>query len=729
MLHNISMPLVLISFMNNVFKQIFILCLIWKFLSITQVNAKDCSEYLDNAKVSIVDAATFVGTDGQLYVSEKAFVHGGKLLNTKKFQAPTLVTEIGVVGEADATITIDKFLHAGKYWKAQFSLSQNAIETVFVQTMPFPIVPGVMAGHVQARFKMKPGYEIQLIDPETNQVVQSIQDMIVSYEAALPVGESYNFALGAVDSSPLVGRIVSGQQKFDEGPERAFNQYKIPLSGIESATLLGFYLKNAIEVKMDYYYNTIIRNCTTTIFDGIDALSRFKSQIEAGTLSPFLTTIGGDPVIGPAINGLLDRFGNDLEQVQDMKDEYKGTLQSFGVPEKVTSDKLPFAPGGDDPMTLLVMTYGTENLTEEEKVVVKYVVDDIVNDLPETINMLLASAFSMVEDLQTSPKIIQAMLDVISKKLNQRIVELGDKIPNEGIRIQVQLTPYPSNDRGTDLRSKGLRAQLPFDIEQIDVLPNNKEQVLEALQKGIHSIDSHVDSDIPGFLKNFSVSILLKPENSKVKTQFLIGLQPLLKPMSVTNDQVLIDTVEIPKPDEYSKTYGQRIGEFFNALNPWAENKKEALPFVNLLLTHEQDLDQKGQVNPIARINFGSYGLVDEQGQLVIPQVADGKWVCWAGQSPHTPKLTGVLAEAPLGSSNFVTRFLNRILKGKEVTLAITDLEMNLQELNIKTTQVRVGAVGLRCLSLESVNKKFGEQANAKLQDLIKNVGPGIVLR
>ncbi len=697
------------------------------FRALADVQVNDCSKFLDASSTSKAESATFIGEDGQLYISKKAFVHGGKLLNAKKFQAPTLVQESGLLGDSESEIIIDKFLHDGKYWKAQLSLSKEAVEAVYIQTMPFPIVPGVMAGHVQARFKMKPGYEVQLIDPETNEVVQSVDDMIVSYEAALPLDESYNFALGAVDSSPLVGRIVSGKQKRDEGPDRAFNQYKIPLSGLETVTLLGFYLKNAVEIKMDYYYNTIIRNCTTTIFDGIDALERFKSKIEAGTLSPFLTTIGGDPVIGPAINGLLDRFGDELEHVQDMKDEYAGSLQSFGVPARVASDKLPFAPGGDHPMTLLVMTYGTENLSPEEKVVVKYVVDDIINDLPETINMLLASAFSMVQDLQTSPKIIQAMLQVISKKLNQRISELGDSIPEQGISIQVQLTPYPANDRGTDLRSQGLRAQLPFDIEKIEVLPNTQDQILSDIQKGIDSIDSHVDSNIPGFLKNFSVFILLKPEASKVKTQFLIGLQPLLKPMSVANDQVLIDTVEIPNPNDYSKTYGQRLGDFFNSINPWADEKKVTLPFVNMLLTHEQIL-QNEAVNPVAKINFGSYGLVDEQGQLVLPQIADGKWVCWAGQSPHTPRLIGVLAQSPLGSGNFVTRFMNRILNGKEVTLSVTDLEMNLQELNIKTTQVRVGAIGLRCLSLESVNKQFGEQANAKLQDLIKNIGPGIVV-
>lgn len=669
------------------------------------------------------DKATYTDSIGNIYISNKAFVHGGKLVNTKKFQAPTLVESSGVAGRADSFIIIEKFLHNDIYYKAKLSLSSEAVQTSYLQTMPFPIIPGVIAGHVQARFVMNPGFEIELYDPETNQLVDSVKDMIVSYEAVLPVGGSYNFALGSVDSSPLVGRIVSGQQKFSEGPDRQFGQYRVPITGLESAQLLSYYLNDAIKIKMDLYYNTIIRNCTTTIFDGIDSLDRFKTMISNGSLSPFLTTIGGDPVIGPAVNGLLDRFGNDVEHVQDMTDEYNNALQSFGVPKRIVAENFPFAPGGKDPMTLLVMTMGTENLSEEERKVIKYVVDDIIHDLPETINMLLASAFSVVEDLQSSPHLIQAITDVIAEKLRERRAELGDNIPDHPVSIQVQFTPYPASGAGTDLTPRGIRAQLPFHIEQIEVTSKQqRRQVTDSIQKGINEVDANVGANIPAFLKNFSVNIQLQKNNSKVTSQFLIGLQPTTKSIDIVNDQVALDEFEVPKAEDHE---GSLWSNLTYALNPFAEERTP--PFVNMLLTHEQDLENP-EANPIAKIKFGPEANVLRTGALSMDAITNSRYVCWSGAAPHTPQLSGTLTDSPMGNDSWISLQFNKFLKGKKVTLSITELEMNLKEMNIKTTKLRIGVLGFRCLDIESVNQQFGVQANEKIKDIFQKVGPADVV-
>lgn len=686
--------------------------------------ATECTKFVarNTRNFNNHDKATYKDSQGHLYISQKAFVHGGKPVNTKKFLAPELIEQVGDVGTSESFIIIDKFLHNNHYYKAKFSLDEKAIQTSFLQTMPFPIVPGVMAGHVQARFIMNPGYEIELLDPQTLETVEAVKDMIVSYEAVLPIDGSYNFALGAVDSSPLVGRIVSGAQKLSEGPDRAFNQFKLPLSGQESAELLFYYLNDSIKIKMDLFYNTIIRNCTTTIFDGIDSLKRFKTKIEQGLLSPFLTTIGGDPVIGPAVNGLLERFGSELEHVQDMKDEYKNIYQSYGVPKKIEHEKFPFAPGSQDPMTLLVMTLGTENLTDEERKVVEYVVDDIIHDLPETMNMFLGSAFSMVEDLQSSPQMIQAITDVISKKLRERRAELGDSIPTKQVSIQVQFTPYPSKGQGTDLRSQGLRAQLPFLVQKIEVTSRNQKDVFSKIQTGIEGIDAHVEDQIPAFLKNFSVHIQLQKENTKVTSQFLIGLQPTLKSVEIVNDQIAISEFEVPKAEDHEPSFFSRL---VDSLNPWAEETQP--PFVNMLLVHEQNLEDT-EANPIAKINFGPDINIQKSGQMEMTPLTNSRYVCWSGAAPHTPMLSGTLNDTPLSGDNWFIRQINKVLKGRNVTLSITELEMNLKEMNIKTTKLRVGVLGFRCLDIESVNQQFGAEANAKLQELINKVGPASIV-
>lgn len=675
-------------------------------------NSGICFKYLAAAE----NKATYLNPQGDVIISQKAHVYGGRPVNTKKFKAPSLIEKLNAPGVAGSTITIDGFLHNNVYHKAIINLDPKAIKEVYVQTMPFPIVPGVMAGHVQARFVMQPGYEIQLLDPKTNQVVGTVNDMIVSYEAALPIDGSYNFALGTVDSSPLVGRLVSGQQKFSEGPDRIFKQYKLPLNGIEAAELLGFYINDSIEIQMNLFYNTIVRNCTTKIFDGLDTLKRFLNQIQNGKLSPFLTTIGGDPVIGPAINGLLDRFGQELVQVQNMTEEYNNIFEDFGVPQRIISQRFPFAPGGKDPMTILMMNRGTENLTAEEKAVVKAMIDDIVHDLPETMSVLMASAFSLVEDFEQSPKIIKAITDIISAKLRARLETLNTDLPNKAISLHIVLTPYPSNGVGTDLRTHGLRAQVPFHIKQIDLLPTNNDEILNEIEEGLADVDQHSTPEIYAFLKNFSVHVNLNKTQPNVQSQFLIGLQPISKPVEITNQQVQIQNAEIPNSKDYTPGFWSRFKNAFIQEQPQQ-------PLVNMLLSHHQDLKDQTS-NPIAQINFGAHFDINEVGVIEIPKVTENKFMCWSGTQPHTPLLSGVLASSPLDSSRWYNRLLNSLLSGRKVSLAITDLELNLQDLKIQSTQIRVGVLWLKCLNMDSVNQQFGNEANAKLQQLMDRIGP-----
>lgn len=691
----------------------------WENKGLAEQGEENCETLVEtDRQPNSTTPATFIGEDGKLYISNDAYVYAGQPVYTKKFTAPTLVEKSKTVAEKEAYITVDNFLHGGKYYRARISLDPAAIEDVYTQTMPFPIVPGVMAGHVQARFVFKPGYEIELLDPDTGKVKERVKDTIISYEAALPPDASYNFALGAVDANPLVGRLVSGQQKFDEGPEREFRQYLLPLSDVEKAQLLSYYVNDAINIKMDLYYNTIIRNCTTTIFDGIDSLPRFQKAIAEGNLIPFLTTIGGDPVIGPAVNALLDRFQNEVKHVQDMKDEYAGKFTDFGTPKRIIDERLPFAPGGENPMALVVGTHGTENLSPEEKAMIDAMVEDIIHDLPETINMLLASAFSLAEDLEKSPQILQAITKVISDKLNARLENLNGQLPAQGVGIQVLFTPYPTDARTTDLRSEGVRAQLPFDLERIDIVPSNRSEVMENVQAGINQVDAQATEDLPAYLKTFSVLIHLKENDSKVTTQVLMGLQPMEKPMDIKNDQVELDTFRIPGPQE---NRAPRWKRWANALNPWAEDE-ELHANVNLLMSHDQQL--QAESNPNALIRFGAAPEILSNGLLNMPRVADNRYLCWSGAHPHTPQLLGKLSESPLGKQGWLNSILNKMLSGRDVVLSITDLEMNLQAMEIKTTRIRIGVIGLRCIDLDSVNEQFGEQANEKLQELLSKLDP-----
>ena len=115
------------------------------------------SERAENV-TAVENKATFIGADGKVYIANDAFVHGGKLINAKKFTAPKLSEISKDPGETDSFITIQNFLHGGKYYTAKFSLGPNAIENTYVQTMPFPIIPGVVcAGHPHVMCVQKSG--------------------------------------------------------------------------------------------------------------------------------------------------------------------------------------------------------------------------------------------------------------------------------------------------------------------------------------------------------------------------------------------------------------------------------------------------------------------------------------------------------------------------------------------------------------------------------------------
>lgn len=662
------------------------------------------------------ESATYLDENGHLIIADRAFVHGGKKINTDKFRAPRIWAHWKKpFGDSSSFVVIENFLHNGQFYRARIPLNPNAIEAVYIQTMPFPIVPGVMAGHIQARFVFKDTNKIELFTKKHVPVNIEVKDMIVSYEAALPFNESYNFALGAIDANPLVGRMVSGEQKLSEGPDRQFNQYRISLTGAESAELLYYYLKHASEIQMDQFYNTITRNCTTTIFDGLDSLKRFQSSLQAGSLSPFLTTIGGDPVVGPAVNALLARFGDQVEQVQDMKDEYKGVYQSFGTPKRVSNERFAFAPGGKDPMSLLIVTRGLDRLNAEERQVVKTLVAEIKKDLPQTIQMLLSTAYLSADDLSQSSQMISAITDALTKKLNARLSQVATRLPETPVTLQVIFTPFFDSPNATFLTDRGLRAELPIPIQEFDLNSTSNTSFDEKIEQGLMSVDDHAAEGLPAYLKNFSFSANISKAQSQATTQVLLGLQPLSRDVKIENSQVTLSEVQVPSRDEYQSSVWSRL---------WSQVSGRAMrkPHVSALFTHTQKLGDAG--NPLAKITFGAEAIVNEQHTLQMPEVSNSRYICWSGAKVHSPQLLGKLAKSPLGQQGWLKQRLNSLLSGRRVALSIQEIDLNMQKLEISATRIRIGVLGLRCLEIDSVNKQFAGEATAQIQSLIEKIGP-----
>lgn len=658
---------------------------------------------------------------GEFVISPDAEFYANQVVDSKKFRPPEIVSQNA------KTITIKNFLHENKFYEVEVDL--DSIDQVYIQALPFDVLPGVRAGHIQARFTFKTDKLPRLLKVlnannewvDTNPTeVTPIKDLVVSYEAALPKGASYNFLIGAVDANPLVGRIVSGEQKHSEGPERQVIQYRIPLNAVERSTLLSRYFNHAASIQMNLYYNTVTQNCTTTIFDALDSLPRFQRMIQQNQLRPFLTNIGGDPVIGPARIALLARFGSTLVQVQELNQERAGIFSESPVDlAQQTRHRFAFAPGGENPMSLLVVMDDVSHLTPDQQAKLRAIRDEIRTSLPETFNILIAAGSSVGQNLGSGSEILKTMMKIISKRFRDRLANHSFQLPEQPVQIKLLFAPYPSTQNTTPLTQRGLRAELPFPVQDIELTLQNREAFFHSIQTGLDEVEARADKSIPAFMKASSVNFVLSQSRSVVESQFVFGLQPLEQSQNIQNDQLHIQRLNIPQAPEQSR--------WRNFLSRFQRSERQVQSqLVTMLMQHEQAIFSD-QIEDTLRAQFGHNPLYisQQRGQssFILRAETQNNYLCFAGLYPHGPRLSGQLSSAPLGSDSWWRRLLNRVLGQRPVSLTITHLDLNLNRLEIESIRIRVGTLGFRCLEMRSVNEQFRGEANTMLQDLIQRLG------
>ena len=672
------------------------------------------------------EPATSVNEKGEWIISPQAAFYSNQAVDLKKFRAPLLVSQ------TPQTIIINNFLHGNKFYELEIDLS--SIENVYVQSLPFPVLPGVIAGHVQARFTFLENSQPKLkrILTEDNQWVDFvpdsiitsenlIKDLVVSYEAALPEGTSYNFLIGAVNANPLVGRVLSGEQKHSEGPDRQVIQYRLPLNQEEKKILLERYLTDATKIQMNLYYNTVIRNCTTQIFDGIDTLPRIQAMIRQNQIVPFLTNIGGDPVIGPARKALVQRFGSALVKVQDLNDERAGiyTEEAVTLPSNSHGRRFSFAPGGENPMNLLVVMDNYEHLSPVEKAKLAKIRNEITESLPDTFNLLLSASASMGQNIETGSSVLKNLMHVISRKFRERVIKHQLELPEKPVEIKILFTPYPSRQATTPLIDRGLRAELPFPVTNLDLNDRSRLDFFHTLKRGIDEVEAHSDKNLPLFLKTTGIHLILSRSQSVVHSQFLFGLQPLNVSQHIENDQLRIDKLTLPEAPAQS-----RWQNFLSTLQGPSKTPRSRL--VTLLVDHQQSLFSD-QPEDTVKAQFGHNPLIASRHQglssfLLSPET-ENRYFCFAGRYPHGPRFSGHLSHRPLGQNSWMNKIINRILSHKPVTLTITHLDFSLSKLELESVRVRVGTLGLRCVEIQSVNDQFRGEANSMLKELISKLG------
>jgi hypothetical protein len=676
-------------------------------------DSKTCEELLtvppiaSEKPAAVVDAST-----GEVKFSSNASFYAGQPLNTDRYRPATdLKIRPGEFMEFKG------FLHKGVYHQARVNLSDQAIESTIVQAQPFPIAGGeIIAGHIQMRFKMRPGFEVELTQESDPSKKTKVKDFILSFEAALPKGESYNFVYGFLKTSPVVGRIISGEQKRDEGPKRPFDQYEIHLSGEERAAVARMLVEHSASIGYNVFYNTVLLNCSSEIFDAIDRLPRIQALIAAGKITPFMTTIGTDPVVGPTIKALLERDPG-TRHIQDMKDEYAGKLEDFGVAQAPPPKRSALLPGGLNPNVTVMLKPSQESLTPAQRQAVETIQKKIEALLRESLNSVMAAAMTATSDMDSSTTVLNQAVQPLLERLRNELRSVNAELPDAPYILQLMLTPYASPN-STDLRGIGLRAQLSGAIVTEEITTANRAEIFSSIQQGIGETDVQAEDQVPVFVRSLNLRVNLQKDKSFVDSQILLGLNEVSSSTQVRNDQVHLDRVTIKNPQTSWWDWMK---------SPFASQKAKRR--ASVLITHHQDTN--ANLQPTVRVTFGqavtlaNETTLENAGNLVIQNPSGNKFFCWPGRQPYGPRLTGVFAGKPVGTSWF-GRMLNRLLVNRPVTMSITDIELNMSTMKIESMRIRVGALGLRCLELDSVNQQFGSEANAMLSDLIQKMGQSV---
>lgn len=672
--------------------------------------------------------------------------YGGQLIDSKKFlpveglkfldDDPLLSSEEKALGVRVASF--ENFLHNQQFFSAKIKIGPGMIQSMMVQLQPFSLGGVAESGHVQARFVMSPENPIVLTRGD---VTVTVPDMIVSYEAALPVGEIYNAPRFVLDRVPLVGRVVSADQKYSEGTDRLTRQFYINYREEEKSFLLEYFLRDSHKIAMSEFYRTHSNNCAIRIFDVLDLLMiKFRERFRNMEPKPFQLVLGPDSISGPTINAVVERtqnvLGLEAVEIQDMRDEYTGVTSLGEISGGVALQ--PVDIHGD--LKLILVRPDLSHLNDEQKAVVQSVLKDIEFALPGASHDLLAAVTAAVASegaaklisenkaessahLGLAAESLSHSLLQLTQRLKARIDSVAHLLPDTPIGFHFLLADHPEVG-ALQLGKKENRLGLPIAVIE-KVLPHGsthlQKSVLRPILKGVQATTQAAAPDAPAFVKGVMLSFSMKRHAEKsdeadiqAHVQVVLGLPAQSREVSIRNDQVLLDNMEMPDPPSlWQKLYRKLTG------SPMQDRA------VTTVLTVSQVSDSE---SPDIRVQVGfgrnkHLGLSeDEQGllSLSLPELGSNPWHCWSGWAqPHGPTLTGSLGSAAMGQSTLRERLASRFLKGKKVRLSITDIDSSLRQMQIRSVRVRVGFLGLRCIELDSVNSQFAQQAQQMLQEML----------
>ncbi|MES3038573.1 MAG: DUF4105 domain-containing protein [Bdellovibrionota bacterium] len=592
-------------------------------------------------------------------ITYESKLYSGKCVDTNRMRPGQIITK-------DAhMIRIANFHHEREFWKAEIPLKKEAWAKMYFQILRFPIVEGIEAAHTQIRFIMAPGYSIRLTSQKNENVVKTVKSFIYTVEAAFPKEVNYNFALGAVNNYPIVGRVASAEERVLESKGNSAEQYTVKISPQEIAFLVNGALTRSDSMGMEYFYNTVRPNCTTEAFDLIDTLPRL-----VGKVRPFNTVLWIDPVAGPSLDalqarGILGPRGPNM--IEDLRDgattppPEKKKEVAYGLVREVKS--INGIPGL--PYALVTILPRSKHSAAVSRALFNKIQSSLTTATPKLAQAALASAMvgTNVGD------ILGDVLGQIQKEMRAFLRSVNTQLPDESVHMMTYLVPWDPNTPKASLVGSGLAADLPFNIAsyyQMDA--SSTKTLLETVIKGyrILQIREHRKAGTsPVYFMGAGIRIELKKNQSEVMLQPIIGWTPQDLPFETYSDQVKFDRIHLPAPVLDPK-YRNNLDAYTNELGV-------------LVITHRQRHYQT--FNPVLHFEFGSLGFLNtaaghkDVGVVRVEKYLLEKAVPIFGACAYhektVPEMRGKILKGISGNKTVDSR-----LDGKDIALGIFSFDM-----------------------------------------------------
>lgn len=609
----------------------------------------------------------------------------GQCVDTRRYRP---LTDLRLT---NADVTFSNYMHDDRFWRARLKLDAGLIERVYFHIVRFNVVEGVAAAHTQIRFQLKPDAL------ELSRAGQTARhdDLLVSFEAGLPPGQSYNFALGAFNAYALVGRVLSTSQKLAQSTNR-IEQYELNLNPAQRLELLLKALQRSADLGIDTFYSTLRPNCTTEVFDLLDATSGVT-----GKSTPFMTMLSVDPIATPSLRGLRRRELL-VRRVQDFNDEFRGLRSEPPIPQS-TSKLRSFFPNVDgQPWAVVIALPDDAQMTPDQRAVLQAVREQMVLALPN-LAQSFAATMMLGDQREIAGQLLAETFQAALRRLPQTLRRLDSQLPPGRNSLQVYFAPHAVESGGTSLEALGIPAAVPFPVREYRVPTTQREaaEIYARVSRGIQDgVNQGARQSRYAFLGGIALTVHLERGQTQVITQVLAGLEAGEFPASVRNPQVEISRIVIPAP---RADLGRPLS----------------------LITHVQQVRDEA-VKPQVWLDFGPWGGVggtaSEYGYGSL-QVFRSDVSCEVQQS-LAPVIRGVFAGQATGRG-----LIDRALAGRPVDFHFLRALVRLDERRISETKVRISAVGLQCLNVADAERQFGEALTEQLRSAVDGLDASEILR